>query len=855
MPRHQPRIAAALSWRGCPLALPTPSLETLWIVLKGLGRGPTLARFRQHNLAAIAHGWGGAAVLRVGQRRTADIVAALVLVLLTASVAWPVLKRGTVIGLDTATFFYPMYHFLGERLRSGDIPGWNPHQFSGTPFAADPESGWTYLPAMLSFSLLSLSTAAAVYILAHITLAGLATYALARSLGLAVGGALLAGAAYGSSAFVYEHITGFPVHAQAGAWLPVILLGVERAVRAGGWLDRVGAWGIAGLGISQVLAAWLGQGIYYALLAMGGFLAYRTLLAPPIHVPSLWHRLCSLALHGTGVLLFGFALGAAGVLPRLEYNQLSTLPGGRYQGASAWAAAIGGWTWPQVQDELFGYTGYYLGGATFALALAGFVLSRTQFAAPYFAALSVLALILLRPDPTPLHQILFRVLPRFEEINRHSPQRVMFIFYLGPALLAGAAVAEAVRQRMRLQVLTAAMTLPALAALWLHSQGAPFGPSTVAAIAGAILVLASCALPLPRQSIVVPVLLVLLMLSEFVAVHTRILSPDRGFHKVDLEAYYTPTGAGAFLRDQQAAAPFRFVGYDPRLRELEEGYAPFYRYIQMFGDPRLARILVNNRATLLELDDAQGYNPVQLARYADYIAALNGRAQDYHEANVFPEGLASPLLDLLNVRYVVVPAELPTAQVESQLGPGARAAYGDTDVRVVENPEVLPRVWVVHEARQVATPAEALALLASGAVDPRRVALLEEPPPLGLAPPTGPATERATILAYEPDHLHVQTTTTAPGLLVLSETAFPAWRAYIDGEPAPVLTANALLRAVPVPAGMHTVELRFESSTLRLGLVISLISFLGILGVWTAAGWRWGSRLTRATRRGAESCS
>jgi hypothetical protein len=41
---------------------------------------------------------------------------------------------------------------------------WNPHQFSGTPFAGDPESGWTYLPAMLWFTLLPLGAAARVYV-------------------------------------------------------------------------------------------------------------------------------------------------------------------------------------------------------------------------------------------------------------------------------------------------------------------------------------------------------------------------------------------------------------------------------------------------------------------------------------------------------------------------------------------------------------------------------------------------------------------------------------------------------------------------------------------------------------------
>ena len=52
------------------------------------------------------------------------------------------------------------------------------------------------------------------------------------------------------------------------------------------------------------------------------------------------------------------------------------------------------------------------------------------------------------------------------------------------------------------------------------------------------------------------------------------------------------------------------------------------------------------------LEDAQGYNPLQLRRYAEYLAALNGGPQDYHWALVY--NFQSPLVDLLNLRYVTL---------------------------------------------------------------------------------------------------------------------------------------------------------------------------------------------------------
>ena len=61
--------------------------------------------------------------------------------------------------------------------------------------------------------------------------------------------------------------------------------------------------------------------------------------------------------------------------------------------------------------------------------------------------------------------------------------------------------------------------------------------------------------------------------------------------------------------------------------------------------------------------------------------------------------------------------------------------------------------------------------------------------------------------------------------MVLSEVYYPAWRAYVDGRPAPVLVADGLLRAVEVPAGEHEVEFRYESWALWAGIAVSAAAY------------------------------
>jgi hypothetical protein len=148
----------------------------------------------------------------------------------------------------------------------------------------------------------------------------------------------------------------------------------------------------------------------------------------------------------------------------------------------------------------------------------------------------------------------------------------------------------------------------------------------------------------------------------------------------------------------------------------------------------------------------------------------------------------------------------------------------------------LPRAWIVHSAKR-AKPEEALKLLSSGAVDPGQKALLEREPP-DLARPDDPSSDRALVTEYEAGRIQVKTTTGAPGLLVLSEVYYPAWKAYVDGEPAPLYRADYLLRAIPIPTGDHTVELRYESSSLKMGVAISLFAYAALVALVLAKARR-----------------
>ena len=68
---------------------------------------------------------------------------------------------------------------------------------------------------------------------------------------------------------------------------------------------------------------------------------------------------------------------------------------------------------------------------------------------------------------------------------------------------------------------------------------------------------------------------------------------------------------------------------------------------------------------------------------------------------------------------------------------------------------------------------------------------------------------------------------------------FPGWQATVDGAPVEVTPwGEQGLMQVQVPAGEHTVALRFEDTPVRTaGKAVSLLALAGVVGVWL-----WGRR-------------
>jgi hypothetical protein len=74
----------------------------------------------------------------------------------------------------------------------------------------------------------------------------------------------------------------------------------------------------------------------------------------------------------------------------------------------------------------------------------------------------------------------------------------------------------------------------------------------------------------------------------------------------------------------------------------------------------------------------------------------------------------------------------------------------------------------------------------------------------------------------------------------------------VDGRPAPVLAANYVIQAVPVPRGTHVVELAYDDPWIGYGLLGSALFISGLVG---AAAWFGRRRRTVLVHEGSPSAA
>ncbi len=204
---------------------------------------------------------------------------------------------------------------------------------------------------------------------------------------------------------------------------------------------------------------------------------------------------------------------------------------------------------------------------------------------------------------------------------------------------------------------------------------------------------------------------------------------------------------------------------------------------------------------MYNLQDVGGYDSQYLRRYVEYVKAIDRSGPPVPASNFLgPSHFASPLVDLLNVKYALTLNKVKAEGWDLIFKEG---------MRIYQRSNPLPRAWIAAQAEVIGDDAAILDRLSQSGFDPRQTVVLEQNP---IEPPgeTG-STPAGTvnIEAYANTRIALNAEMQRAGWLVLSEEFYPGWHVTVDGAPANLYRADYILRAVPLTAGSHRIEMWF----------------------------------------------
>jgi hypothetical protein len=687
-----------------------------------------------------------------------------------------------------------------EGLKAGELRLWNPYLFCGYPVYADPMVHPFYPPQLALHFLFSPDTAFQLSLLLHLFFSGCAMYWLLRGLGRGQAGATAGGLAwmlfgYNAASFSSSILLGTNVFG------PLALLAVVRGLEA---RDLTGA-ARAGLAMGMVI---LGSHPQYALHVFIFICAWLgvALARDP-------RRRTFTICFGAAFAVLAVGTGFAAVLTRLDtlavgYRQPAADFGQYYREPWALVTHLAGLVLgkvyfpgdPFVALQFTCYAGLTVTTLAVTGAARGWKDPFIRFTAIFGAA--ALAAAFLKPVAW-----VFQHVPI---LNLSPSARWIFMAGFCIAVLAARGLEEIVREPRKVPLVAglAALIAGALAV----AASARATPETVA---GFVLVAAS-AVALrrnPRFALGIgAAALGVELLPYFFHFNPH---ADTGVLRETPEAV-------RFVQEREKGEPWRGTG----------GLGSAYAALGKLNGQEFSH--GNNVLSLFGVENPAGYEAIIPQHFVLFCHEAGGIVDPAGRA-VFFTDFTSRLLPLTAMKYLFMPFAL-------QPGPPFRRVREWGPLRLYENPEALPRAWLVTEVRTAMSPAQALDLIKAGDFNPRRAVVLEPAGPLSPpAPSAGPGSVR--WIERSTDRLALEVTAPSDAVLVLSETDYPGWEAAIDGKEAAIHRANFAFRAVSVPAGAHRVEMRFRPEPVRTGLMGSLLCALLALG-YGFLRRAWGAPLT-----------
>ena len=723
---------------------------------------------------------------------------------------------------DLSRFFYPLREFsAGEFLRF-KIPLWNPYIHCGNPHLAELQT-CVFYPLSVIYLLFSYPEAFNWFIITHIFLAGLFIYILMREWGHSRYACFLSALVFMFSGYMIS-VMNLLASLASVIWLPLVILFYERALKKD-WVKN-----------SMI------TGIFMAFMFLGGepVILYATFFILVL----IGFRLRPMFL---AILVFA-GLSSFQILPFLEFLKHTSRNLMDFNEASMWSLpvyALLDLFIPYLSESDYMYKDYwtrqswllvyYMGIAVVMFAFIALKFDSTKRRRAIFYILA-LGLALSFGRYTPLYYFLYNFFPGFS-LSRY-PIKFFFIAAFSLAVLAGMGMDYYARHartdasfgKFLKWILAIGFTASFLyLAFNLNFCGVcDFLKGSILNIAGNLgskkdsvgqLVLAG-AYNIKRgiglfmflsvvmffgvkRRVNLKVVLAFILLIAVVDIFT---ANKNVYQNMDAKEFLKPGGSIEFLQHDKGF--FRIFDSPATLRQ--NMFVPERDYFE--GMSGLKERVVSDRGVTFGIYDAYGYGSLYNRRHEEIM--------DIIIKSKMPDD--TNLLNLLNVKYVISPRDFKID--------GYDIVRKSEKANIYENKNVLPRAFFAEKAVIIKDGKKILEKMKGKEFEPEKEVVLEEDFVVKSSAVSSQLLAQVRILKYEAGEVIIESETSTPRFLVLSDTYYPGWKAYVDAKIDKIYRADYILRAVYLAPGRHIVKFTYDPFSFKAGLAITMIT-IGIL-VW-----------------------
>lgn len=712
---------------------------------------------------------------------------------------------------DVIRQLYPWKVLAIDIIKSGEIPFWNPYNFSGSPLLANFQSSvfyplnalFLFFPEIISWSIL---------VIIQPLFAGFFTYLFAREIGISKTGSFFSSIGYSYSLFMTIFVE-YNTIGQTILWLPLLLFLIEKI------LKRVTFWKLIffTVSISSLFFAGHLQIASFTFTFVFIYAVFRILTANVIKKKRFY------LLNFLLLLILGLGISSVQLFPTFELINFSARTNQNYQFLIEKLLIQPYQLIVFLSPDFFGnpatrnyllsdsYPGnaVYIGLIPFIFSLFAVVLFKRNYFVKFFTLVSlILFLLFIR---SPLTEILYSIkIPFF---STGSPTNAIFLLSFSLSILSGFGLEKWIKKTNKSFYIIIIFILLIFIFILLSSYIVHFEFVTKNFYYSLLVFSIFLLLFFSGNFLKIKNIVVLIFIS------ITIFDLFYFFHKfnpfVPIQLVFPKTEIFNYL--SKNAGINRFWGY---------------------GNAEIQA----NFSTQYSLFSPDGYDPLYPRTYGEFMqASSNGKIGTGFNNQTRSDAIVAPgfgekdlssnfyrlrILDTLGIKYVLDKIENGSTE---KTFPSVRfkKLYDRNGWIIFENIKASPRVFLTTDYKTYKNKEEFEKIFFSKNFDPSKTILLEESVSVPLTENNNSGS--LSVVFYEPNKIIINTQSDTDKLFFLSDTYYPGWKAYIDNKETKIYKADYAFRAIVLPGGNHKVVFKYLPQSFYLGVKLSIISIIILL--------------------------